>query len=73
MVKNPRINVTFDTEAADMLSDLSFKQHKLVAGLVRGLTLEAVEMREDFYLSTFAEKLDKENVKTYSHEEAWGR
>ena len=26
---------------------------------------------EDFYFSKLAEKLDKDDVKTYSHEDAW--
>jgi hypothetical protein len=38
---------------------------------VRELTLEALEKREDFYLSKLAEKLDQPDVKTYSHDEAW--
>lgn len=33
--------------------------------------LEALEMREDLFLSKLAEKLDKENAKTHSHDEAW--
>jgi|GEM_PF-2896191 len=35
------------------------------------LMLEALEMQEDISLSKIAEKVDKENAKTYSHEEAW--
>lgn len=32
---------------------------------------EASEIREDFYLSKLAERLDVEGVKTSSHEDAW--
>ncbi|NNM60394.1 MAG: hypothetical protein HKM04_11360 [Legionellales bacterium] len=71
ITKNPRINVTFEEATANVLSQLAHQEHQSVASLVRELTLEALEMREDFYLSQVAEKLDKEGVKTYTHDEAW--
>lgn len=69
--KNPRINVTFEEKTAGFLSVLARQEHKSVASLVRELTLEALERREDFYLSKLAEKIDIKGAKTYSHEEAW--
>jgi predicted DNA-binding protein len=69
--KNPRINVTFEETTAGLLSHLAHQEHKSAASLVRELALEALEMREDFYLSKVAEKLDKDGVKTYSHDDAW--
>lgn len=69
--KNPRINVTFEAEAVKALSHLAAEEHKSVSRLVRELALEALEMREDFYLSKLAERLDKDPVKTMSHDEAW--
>lgn len=69
--KNPRINVTFEEKTAGLLAELAHEQHQSVASLVRELALEALEMREDFYLSKIAEKLDKKGVKTYGHDEAW--
>lgn len=69
--KNPRINVTFETDTAGLLSTLARDEDKSVASLVRELTLEALEMREDFYLSEVAKKLDVKGAKTYSHEDAW--
>jgi predicted DNA-binding protein len=69
--KNPRINVTFEEEIAGLLSNLAHLEHKSVASLVRELALEALEMREDFYLSKVAESLDKKGAKTYSHDDAW--
>jgi predicted DNA-binding protein len=66
-----KINVTFEEYTIGMLSGLAYKEHKSVASLVRELVLEALEMREDFYLSKDAEKLDKNGAKTYSHDEAW--
>jgi hypothetical protein len=69
--KSPRINVTFEQVTAGLLAQLADQEHKSVAGLVRELTLEALEMREDLYLSKIAASLDQEGVKTYSHEDAW--
>lgn len=69
--KNPRINTTFETATVQLLTYLAHREHKSVSSLVRELTLEALELREDFYLSKLADRLDKEGVKTYSHDEAW--
>ena len=69
--KNPRINVTFEATTIGLISHLAHLEHKSVASFVRELALEALERREDFYLSQVAENLDKDNVKIYSHEEAW--
>jgi len=71
MSKNPRINVTFEEATAGLLSDLALKEHKSVARLVRELALEALELREDFYLSKMAARIDIDGAKTYSHDEAW--
>lgn len=68
---NPRINVTFNEEIVLILSDLAIEEGSSVAGLVRKLTLEALEMREDLELSKLGDKLDKDSVKTYSHDEVW--
>jgi len=69
--KNPRVNVTFEPVISTLLSNLADQENKSLSSLVRELTLEALEMREDLFLSKVAKKLDKENAKTYSHEEAW--
>lgn len=69
--KNPRINITFEESIAGTLSDLAHQENKSVASLVRELALEALEMREDYYLSKIAAKSDVQGVKTYSHEDAW--
>ncbi len=69
--KNPRINVTFEEATADLLVLLAEQENVSVASFVKKLALEALEMREDLYLSKLAEKLDKEGVKTYTHDEAW--
>lgn len=70
-MKNPRINVTFQETTAALLADLASQEQKSIASFVRELTLEALEMREDLYLSKIATKIDTDAAKTYSHEEAW--
>ncbi|MBA3751215.1 hypothetical protein H0X06_00220 [Candidatus Dependentiae bacterium] len=69
--KNPRINVTFEESTAGLLSHLAHKENKSVASLVRELALEALKMREDFYLSKIAEELDQEGATTCGHDDAW--
>lgn len=70
-IKNPRINVTFEESTAGLLALLAEHERKSMSSLVRELALEALERREDLYLSQLAKKLDKKDAKTYSHDEAW--
>ncbi len=69
--KNPRINVTFEKKTANLLTKLAENEHKPVSSIVRDLALEALELREDLYLSNIAEHLDKEGAITHSHDDAW--
>jgi hypothetical protein len=69
--KNPRINVTFEETTAGLLAQLAHQEHKSVARLVRELTLEALDIREDLYLSKIAETNDKESTITFTHADVW--
>lgn len=69
--KNPRINVTFEETTAGLLTSLAQQENKSVSSLVRELAMEALEMREDLYLSQEAERIDQKDSKMYSHAEAW--
>ena len=60
--RNPRINVTFEESTAGLLSALAEYEHKSLSNIVRDLTLEALELREDLYLS----KIEKSNEKLLS-------
>ena len=71
MSKNPRINVTFDEREAAMIATLAEKESKSLAGLVRELAMEAIELREDVYLSKLANEIDKNDAKIYTHKDAW--
>jgi hypothetical protein len=69
--KNPKINVTFEETTAVLLASLAASQEKSLSCLIRELALEALELREDFYLSKMALQIDNENTKLYGHLEAW--
>ena len=69
--KNPRINVTFEEATAGMIADIAAREQKSVSSIVRELALEALELREDLYLSQVALELDQKDVKTYAHDEVW--
>jgi len=69
--KNLKISVTFEQATVNMLADLAEREHKSISSLVKELTLEALEVREDLYLSEVAEKLDIKDAKQYTHEDAW--
>lgn len=69
--KYPRINVTFEKNLISELVLLSKQTNKSVSGLVRELTVEALELREDIHLSRIAEKLDSPDAKLVDHKDAW--
>ena len=69
--KNPRINVTFEEETVIFLSSLAKHEHKSLSSIVKELTLESLEKREDKKLSELALELDKPDVKTHNHFDAW--
>lgn len=71
VTKNPRVNVTFEEQTLGMLGSMAKADQKSVSGLVKELTLEALERREDYMLSRLAERRDKITVHTVSHDVAW--
>ena len=68
---NPRINVTFEPELNEQLNALAVLEHKSSSKLVKELVIEALEKREDIYLSDVADKRDKKGAKKISHTDAW--
>ena len=69
--KNPRINVTFEEETVNFLSFLAKGERRSLSSIVKELALEALDRREDKKLSELALELDKSNVKTHDHSDAW--
>ena len=70
-LKNPRINVTFEKNVVELLVDMADNAHQSIASLVRELTLEALDRREDAALSKLAEARDVPTAKRVKHEDAW--
>ena len=69
--RNPRINITFEQEAAKLLSDLAKQENKSISSLSKELILEALEYREDLALSSLAKIRDTKKAKRIKHEDAW--
>jgi hypothetical protein len=69
--KNPRINVTFDPAIFQTLLSLAHHEQQSMASLVRNLAIEALERREDLFLSTLAEERDLPGTPFVSHDQAW--
>lgn len=66
-----RINIGFEEKAVTCFSLIASQENKTLAGVVRELALEALEQREDLWLSSLADELDLPETKTYTHDEAW--
>ena len=71
--KHPRVHVTLDETVSSHLNFLAKKEDKSLSKLIYELTKEALELREDQFLSSLSMKRDEENHVLVSHEEAWGR
>lgn len=68
---NPRIHVTFGEEAVNALVVIANNENKSLSNLVKELTLEALELREDQYFSKLADNISNNTIEYFSHEEAW--
>jgi predicted DNA-binding protein len=68
---NPRVNVTFEPQLNNQLNVLAAHEHKSISKLIKELVIEALEKREDIYLSELAASRDVDNTKTVSHKDAW--
>ncbi|MEK6731625.1 MAG: hypothetical protein AABY34_05565 [Pseudomonadota bacterium] len=68
---NPRVNVTFDPHEMHIVSSLAAEERKSVSTLIKELTLEALEQREDQALSSIATVRDKKSAKRTKHNDAW--
>ena len=69
--KNPRINITLDASLSTLMGVLAKEAQMSVASLARDLIVEALERREDRFLSAIAERRDTKDRKTVSHNDVW--
>ena len=68
---NPTINVTFEPKLSEQIGSLAKQEHKSASKLITELVSEALERREDMYLSGLAEQRETKGQESISHEEAW--
>ena len=68
---NPRINITLEPSTLDLVTLLAEQEHKSISSLSKELILEALERREDKFLSAIAESRDAKKSKKIKHDDAW--
>ena len=71
--KNSRYMVTVNKEIANFLNLVSKETHKSISGVIQELLCEAIDLRDDYYLSKLAEESEKrcEGKPTIPAEEVW--
>jgi hypothetical protein len=69
--KLPRINITLEESIVTLLLELAQQEHKSVASVAKELVLEALDRREDMFLSALAEVRDRAASKKVKHEDVW--
>ncbi|MFA5278892.1 MAG: hypothetical protein WC345_01215 [Smithellaceae bacterium] len=71
--KNPRVNVILEQPLYIAMYDLANSEGVSMSAVARDLIREAIELREDVTLATFADKRMKTFDKkvSLSHEDVW--
>jgi hypothetical protein len=69
--KHPRLNVTLNPERIGLLSLLAEQEDKSLSAVAAELIEEALELREDIYLSRIANEIDTPDAEWVSHKDAW--
>lgn len=71
--KNPRVNVVVEPPLYRIIRDLAATEQISMSTLARDLIREAIELREDVALDTFADTRMKSFSRdsALSHEETW--
>ena len=71
--KKKRLNITLPSEFAVFLEKISLRDNVPQATKAAELLAKAMELEEDFYFSTLADKKDKPKTRFISHEEFWSK
>ena len=69
--KNQRINITTNEKLMSNITLIAKQEKKTVPALAKELIEEALDKREDMYLSTVANSREIENAKVMQHIEVW--
>jgi len=66
-----RISVTLPSSASSFLTREAKSQKASVSKIMSAIIEEYIDLKEDLYFSTLAEKVESETTGYCSHEEAW--
>ena len=69
--KNPRINITTNEKLISDITLIAKQEKKTVSTLAKELIEEALDKREDMYLSRIVNSREAQNNKVIQHAEAW--
>jgi predicted DNA-binding protein len=71
--KNPRVNIVVEPPLYGVMRDLATSEGVSMSTLARDLIREAIELREDVALATFADTRMKtfDRKTALSHEDVW--
>ena len=69
--KNQRINITTNENLMSNITLIAKQEKKTVSTLAKELIEEALDKREDMYLSTIANSREIESNKIIQHAKAW--
>ena len=68
---NQRVNIVTNKELHASLSSIAKLEDMSLSAVARELIIEALEKREDRYLSDIANARDSKSQKTISHDKFW--
>lgn len=69
--KNQRINITTNEKLMSNITLIAKQEKKTVPALAKELIEEALDKREDMYLSRIVNSREAQNNKVIQHAEAW--
>jgi len=71
--KNPRVNIVVEPPLYSVMHDLATSEGVSMSTIARDLIREAIDLREDVALSSFADTRMKtfDRKKALSHEDVW--
>jgi len=67
------INVTLSNKASSFLTREVKRKKRPISEIMSSIIEEYRDLKEDFYFSKLAEKVESETTCFCSHEEAWGK
>lgn len=69
--KNPRLNITLDSQYLGLVSVLADRNNQSMSVTAKELIIKALELEEDLYLSAAAAERDTAKTKWVDEKSAW--